>query len=207
MATRRRGARDEAALKHRQPSPQTGPAALAIGVSRDPGTPRGLNAPQFRRAVTYVLRQHACRAARIDVALVDDRHIAELNQRYLAHTGPTDVLSFDLSDAPVTGHPQGAIVLSWETAAREAARRGHSVLAEALLYAVHGTLHLLGYDDRTRRDAARMHAEENRILTALGWGAVYGQSAAAATAARGERSAATGRGAAPRRKARRPAAL
>ncbi len=207
MSTPRRGARDETELKAGPSSSRTAPAAFAIDVARDRGTPRGLGAVHFRRALTYVLRQHACRAARLSVALVDDRRIAELNQRYLAHPGPTDVLSFDLSDTPTAGGPEGAIVLSWETAAREAERRGHALLAEAVLYAVHGTLHLLGYDDHTRRHAARMHAEEDRILTALGWGAVYARVATDGRGPRGARAAGTRIRSARRQTARRRPAL
>jgi hypothetical protein len=55
---------------------------------------------------------------------------------------------------------------------------------ELLLYAVHGMLHLCGYDDRTDRDFAAMHRREDHILSRLGVGAIFG---AGATAARGAR--------------------
>ena len=103
-----------------------------------------------------------------------------MNKRYLKREGPTDVLSFDLrdGDADRDGDSSGKavdgeIVVSVDTAAREALRRGHSLDAEVALYAVHGTLHLLGYSDREERDAARMHEVEDEILTASGMGAVY----------------------------------
>ena len=107
--------------------------------------------------------------------------MAELNDRHLMHDGPTDVLTFDLQDSDEikTGDLddptsiEGEIVVSVETAAREAARRGHDSDAEAALYVVHGTLHLLGYDDADEEDAAAMHAVEDDILTAVGVGPVY----------------------------------
>ena len=67
----------------------------------------------------------------------------------------------------------GEIVMSVETASREVKRLGHTVQAELALYAVHGTLHLLGYDDRTATEANLMHAVEDEILEAMGFGAVY----------------------------------
>lgn len=145
-----------------------------ICVSDDTDAHLGIDTDQIKRAVAVTLQRHQCPAAHISVAVVDDTRIATLNRKYLDHEGPTDVLSFNLSDAGDGAPLEGEIVLSSDTAAREAFERDHSVQAEALLYAVHGTLHLLGRDDQTAEDAAAMHAEENRILTQLGVGPVYG---------------------------------
>ena len=54
--------------------------------------------------------------------------------------------------------------------------RGHTVSDEVALYAIHGILHLLGYDDHDDADARRMHDRENEILTRIGIGAVYGDT-------------------------------
>lgn len=132
-------------------------------------------------AVRTTLRRHACQTARVSIALVNDARMAELNSRHLMHDGPTDVLTFDLQDSDDTnardvGDPlsvEGEIVVSIETAAREADRRGHDSNAEAALYVVHGTLHLLGYDDADEKSAAAMHAVEDDILTAVGVGPIY----------------------------------
>jgi probable rRNA maturation factor len=126
----------------------------------------------LHRAVVCTLRSHAREAAILSVALVDDAQIAALNAQFLGHAGPTDVISFDLSDGK--GMLDGELVLSVETATRQSAARGHSLEAELMLYAVHGTLHLLGFDDQTDEDARAMHAEEDRILSALGYGPIYG---------------------------------
>ncbi|MCK4660511.1 MAG: rRNA maturation RNase YbeY [Phycisphaerae bacterium] len=123
------------------------------------------------------LREHQSRPARIGVAVVDDVQIAAVNRQYLGHHGPTDVISFDLSEDEDDAPLEGEIIISWETAARQAAERDHSIEAEALLYTVHGVLHLIGYDDQADDDSATMHAEEDRILTLLGLGAVYGGEA------------------------------
>ncbi|MFH0982541.1 MAG: rRNA maturation RNase YbeY [Planctomycetota bacterium] len=145
-----------------------------IDVAEDEAAPHPIPAERIKRAVAVTLQRHGRDAARISVALVDDARMAGLNQRYLGHPGPTDVLSFDLGESDAHAPLEGEIVISWETAAREAACRGHSIEAEAMLYVVHGTLHLVGFDDRSPEAAAAMHAEEDRVLTDLGVGAVYG---------------------------------
>ncbi|UCG15403.1 MAG: rRNA maturation RNase YbeY [Phycisphaerales bacterium] len=130
---------------------------------------------ELRRTIERTLARHACPKACLSVALVDDARIAAVNRQYLHRRGPTDVISFDLGgdDHGVDGE----VVLSAETARRESLSRGHSVAIEILLYAVHGTLHLLGFDDRTQAGAKAMHEEEDRILTELGYGPVYGSDA------------------------------
>ncbi len=145
-----------------------------ICVSDDEDAHPRIDADQIKHAVATTLREHRPHPARISVALVNDARITALNQRYLGHHGPTDVLSFNLTAAHDGAPLEGEVVISWETAAREGAARGHSAEAEALLYAVHGVLHLVGYDDQNAADAATMHAEEDRILTLLGFGAIYG---------------------------------
>lgn len=132
-------------------------------------------------AVAAALQRHDILSARISVAIVDDARIAQLNETHLGHLGPTDVLTFDLrddADCRTGDHlvVDGEIVLSLETATREALRRGHALEAEAALYAVHGTLHLLGYDDRSDEDAERMHAMEDDILQSAGIGIVFRRS-------------------------------
>ena len=73
----------------------------------------------------------------------------------------------------VTGEVDGEIVVSAETAWREADRREVGAEAELLLYVIHGTLHLLGFDDAAAEDAASMHEKEDALLIALGYGPVY----------------------------------
>ena len=122
-----------------------------------------------RKAIRAVLHRHGVVRAQISVALVNDAAMAQLNRDRLGHKGPTDVLCFDLGDA-VDGRTtiDGEIVMSVDMAVKQARKRGHAVEAELALYAVHGTLHLLGYDDRRKADATRMHAMENEILSSIG---------------------------------------
>lgn len=131
------------------------------------------------RLARETLRRHQVPSAEIVVALVSDAAIADLHKQYLGCDGPTDVLTFDLGDSEGrTGSGRrpvvGEIVISVDTAAGEARRRGHSLTAELALYLVHGTLHLLGYDDAASSDARTMHAMEDDILADAGFGRVYG---------------------------------
>ncbi len=125
-----------------------------------------------RDAVVRTLRRFDRPEACISVAIVDDARIAQLNEQFLEHTGPTDCITFDLADSGAAGI-EGEIVISGETAVREATRRNHAPQAEALLYIIHGTLHLLGLDDATDQQSERMHAIENCVLSDIGIGPLY----------------------------------
>jgi probable rRNA maturation factor len=143
-----------------------GQAAYQISISAEVETK--IDESLIRRVIIAALAHHAVRAAEIDVTIVDDVTIAHLNQTHLGHDGPTDVLTFDLRDSKSASTVEGQVVLSIDTARREAAARDHSPEAEVALYAVHGVLHLLDYDDDTEERAALMHDREDEILTAAG---------------------------------------
>jgi len=134
------------------------------------------------RAVEATLNHFNVGRASISVAIVDDAYIEDLNRKHLGHEGPTDVLTFDLHDgsgsaAPSTGELDGEIVVSIDTARREADLRGHPVVAELSLYLVHGTLHLLGHEDDVPDKAAHMHEIEDEVLSSIGVGRIFGRSA------------------------------
>jgi probable rRNA maturation factor len=116
------------------------------------------------------------REAAVCVVVVDDARMSALHQEYRQVAGTTDVLTFDMGSQPeAAGGPriEGDLVLCRDVARRQARRRGHPARAELLLYAVHGVLHLLGYDDHDAAAARRMHRREDQVLAALGVGAVY----------------------------------
>jgi probable rRNA maturation factor len=124
----------------------------------------------LRRAVKRVLHMAGVENAAISVAIVDDDTISRLNWEYLRHRGPADVLSFPLDDSELNGGCQleGEVIASAETAARCAPRFGWNPHDELLLYIVHGTLHLVGHDDRTPRQQAEMRRMESDVLQGLG---------------------------------------
>lgn len=130
----------------------------------------------LRRAVKAALRSHDVSEARISLRLVSDEEMASMNESHLGHKGPTDVLTFDLRDDGVDSGVEGDIALCVDTAQRESKNMGHGVEDELALYAVHGVLHLLNYQDKTKAAAAKMHRMEDQILGSLGLGAVYASS-------------------------------
>jgi len=115
----------------------------------------------------------------ISVWLTTDAEIAELNARYRGVDQPTDVLSFPLMNGEwqiVSGsHPEevilGEVVVSVERAAHQAQLNGHDFLTELLMLCLHGTLHLLGYDDQTDEQRAEMNQIAVQTLRKLGYSA------------------------------------
>ena len=87
------------------------------------------------------------------IAIVSDARIRALNRQYRRKDRPTDVLSFEPSD----------IVISIETARRQARESGHSCATELKILALHGLLHLLGYDHDAASDRGRMARLERRL--------------------------------------------
>jgi rRNA maturation RNase YbeY len=115
------------------------------------------------------------------LALVGDRRMAELHQQFMDIPGPTDVLTFELDHDARGRVTAGEVVVCVPYALRESRRRRVPPRNELLLYALHGMLHLCGYDDRTARDFATMHRREDEILNQLGVGAVFAPARAAAS--------------------------
>lgn len=127
-----------------------------------------------------LLAEHAARVAgrvgEVRVELVPDAEMAAAHLKYSNVPGTTDVLTFDLSDGLTarTGAPLDVdILVCVDEARRQATERGHALEHEILLYILHGILHCLGHDDHEDDAFARMHAEEDRILTAIGIGPVF----------------------------------
>ena len=108
----------------------------------------GVRVPLARREVAEiartVLRAEKVRRARLSIAFVDDTRIARLNRRHLGHRGPTDVISFALSDA--SEGLVGDIYIAPAVARRNAAEQGLPVRDELRRLVVHGVLHVAGYD-------------------------------------------------------------
>lgn len=118
---------------------------------------RAMRVPRRRieRLVARILRGERRRPA-IEVAVVDDAAIRCANRRFLGHDYATDVLAF----------PYGEVVVSAQTARREAKRRGIAPEEELLRYVAHGVLHLLGYRDKTAAAKRRMWRRQERYLRA-----------------------------------------
>lgn len=90
--------------------------------------------------------------------------MADLHGRFMNDPSPTDVLTFDLRGDGRARHIDGEIVVSTDTALREATRRNLRPKDELLRYVVHGVLHLLGMDDRTADQRRAMRRAEDEVL-------------------------------------------
>ena len=109
--------------------------------------------------------------AELSILLLDDPAIAELNQRYRDKQGATDVLSFPMHDPEAPPLPVallGDVVISLDTARRQAAEQQIPLLEELAALLTHGILHLVGYDhERGADEAHTMRARERAIGQAL----------------------------------------
>ena len=125
-----------------------------------------VDAARFREAVGAVLQDAAVAEARIEILVVDDAAIQPINARFLGHDAPTDVVSFVLEREG--RFLEGQIVLSAETAQRNAEEYHWPGEDEMLLYLVHGTLHLVGYEDTTEESWQEMRSRERKYLAGFG---------------------------------------
>lgn len=131
-----------------------------------------------RQAMLEVLSAAGLEHASISVAIVDDPTIHELNRRYLEHDYPTDVLSFLLESGD--WGLEGEVIASADTAERMAGEAGWSIDDELLLYVVHGTLHLVGYDDQEPAGREQMRQREREVLARFGLSVRHEQASTAA---------------------------
>ena len=124
-----------------------------------------------RRTAEHLLFLTGRSDAELSILLVADKQIAELNRSWRRKNGPTNVLSFSLTegdDTVMAFNLLGDVVISVDTAAREAKDEGISLHARLQALLVHGFLHLIGYDhEKSEHEATRMHKRENELLQQL----------------------------------------
>jgi probable rRNA maturation factor len=121
---------------------------------------------RMRRAVRAILRDAEIAEAQVGVGIVDDATIAKLHDRFLNDPEPTDVLSFVLERSP--GILEGEVIVSADTALAVAPHYGCTANDELLRYVIHGTLHLVGYDDTTPKQRLVMRKREKEYLAQFG---------------------------------------
>jgi rRNA maturation RNase YbeY len=122
----------------------------------------------------------------MSLALVDDATMSDLHERFMNIAGPTDVLTFPLDEDALGQVISGEVIVCVPEAKRRSREHGVELREELLLYALHGMLHLCGFDDRRTLDFKKMHQKEDEILEAIGVGAVFhrGRQAKSGTARR-----------------------
>jgi probable rRNA maturation factor len=121
---------------------------------------------RLTKTAEKVLRaEKALEESEVSILLVDDAAITELNREYKDRDRPTDVLSFYQAESPGEwGDVLGDVVISVDTAKRQAEERNKSLDDEMDLLLAHGILHLLGYTDYTEEDARNMHQRAADII-------------------------------------------
>ena len=128
--------------------------------------------------------------AELSILLVDDPQIAAMNRAYLSREGPTNVIAFPMQEgrfAHLSPHLLGDVVISVDTAWREAQAAGLDLEERLNQLVVHGLLHLCGYDhEQHATDARRMAAKSRLLLQALKAGR-RSEPGRAATAIHGHR--------------------
>jgi probable rRNA maturation factor len=158
-------------------SPRVAPSGVTVDVLAE--SPLWEAEPDAEAVVRRAISQAAAvvdprdSAAEVAVLLCDDAMIAALNAQWRGRDEPTNVLSFPappIPDAMVSGAAVhlGDIAIANETVIREAREQGRTVSAHLAHLAVHGFLHLLGYDHQTDSEAEHMEGLEREILAVLG---------------------------------------
>jgi len=173
--------------RRRRPGPPDG-EPIVFGADEQADLPIELST--YTALAEGVLREEGVRgASELALYFIDELTIADLNERFLGGSGPTDVLAFPIDDdlaeigrAPDSGSPGpdrppieasevplllGDVLICPKVAERNAAEHGKTLRDELALLVVHGTLHVLGMDHADEDEAAVMQARERELLAAL----------------------------------------
>lgn len=121
-------------------------------------------ASRLRRAVSLALRRSGGRARPLTLLLADDATLRALNAGFRGHDEATNVLAFPSAQKDYLGD----VAIAYGIASKQARADGKTLGDHTLHLAVHGVLHLLGYDHERRKDARVMEALETAILAELG---------------------------------------
>lgn len=153
------------------------PPPANIDLEIDPAYEDRVPAERLYQIAAAALRHGGAEHAELTLVIADDALLQQLNRDYRGIDAPTDVLSFASHDegegapifvtAPEALNYLGDVIISFPTAQRQADAAGHSVSDELSLLAVHGVLHLLGYDHASPEEEADMWARQAQILASL----------------------------------------
>ena len=133
--------------------------------------PEPVPVERLEAAIRWLLEHEgAAPDASLSLVLSDDETVHDLNRQYRGVDAPTDVLSFTVEhDAPFEDDTDlGDLIIAVPYLARQAKAQGHTFADELLLAAIHGTLHLLGYDHDTRENEDAMWTIQAQALAAAG---------------------------------------
>lgn len=148
-------------------------------ITTEGGPFAGVRPKTVARRAERMIHHLGLSGVELSIALVDDKTIHGLNKRFRKKNKPTDVLSFPLQEidkqtlSTKAGRTRvkgalGDVILSVDTAARQASSHGRSLRAELTMLLAHGLLHLLGYDHQTDEEEAEMNAATRALERAAG---------------------------------------
>lgn len=131
-----------------------------------------INKRKIRSTVLKILKILNCANQEISLSFVDDEKIKKLNKQYLGKDKPTNVISFPLQEgeySDINPNILGDIIISTETAQRDALLGNLTLSQEIDFLIIHGILHLLGYnhENTTRKETNKMHQKEKDLFKAL----------------------------------------
>ena len=148
--------------------------SLDINLQVDPPFDKDIQPDRLLKVVQDTLQHANLTQGELTIVVTSDEAVQQLNQAYRQVDAPTDVLSFEANEAELSdtrfvlppGTPSylGDIIIAAPTAIKQAAEKQHTAFEEILLLAIHGTLHLVGYDHMTPADKETMWHIQEMIL-------------------------------------------
>ena len=143
----------------------------AVLVAVDEQVRAAIDSERLERLASAVMQREGLAPGEVSVLITDDEMVRRLNREYAGEDTPTDVLAFSLTEGEEFASPDdvvrlGDVIISYETARRQAAEAGRPVGDEVDHLLVHGILHLLGYDHAELAEEERMRGREQELLAA-----------------------------------------
>ncbi len=154
---------------------------INIALQIDSRYEKEIDSTTLTKLIRATLESESILQAELSLVITDDTTIQDLNRTYRHVDAPTDVLAFSANEQETDANfitateaeleilqYLGDIIVSYPTATRQAARLGHSVMAELSLLTVHGVLHLLRYDHTNPEDKKVMWQKQQKLLKDFG---------------------------------------
>jgi len=155
------------------PDEPDSPCGVCVVVDADADSENSPDAMWLQLQIERVVEALQLKSISLSVVIVADDVMATMHEQHCGVTGTTDVITFDLADCPSSdpescGAADGELYVCLDEARRRASELGHETSHELLLYAIHGLLHLIGYDDHEDAAYEAMHAREDELLRSIG---------------------------------------
>lgn len=145
------------------------PSPYTVSVVNESG--RRIAGAPIKSAVKTVLRQHSAEPCSVCVLLAPDETVRALNLEFRKIDEPTDVLTFPAASPPSLRRRRqelGDVAIAVSYAERQAALRNVALATEICYLAIHGTLHLMGFDDESEADRVEMQRQMNVAAKSVG---------------------------------------